>query len=127
MPQSLPGRGVGEMHVVEEEDERLPGGELGEHAGNTAQETDLRRIALRRASPCQSRAADQDRYVVEEPLARLRDVSGLPAAQVTLQRLGPHPERRRLTQRMGSGCQGESTGTLAGEELGRQPALPCSG
>jgi hypothetical protein len=46
------------------------------------------------------------------------------AAQVTLQRLGPDAERRRLPQRMGASTQGQSALAVPGEELGRQPTLP---
>src|SRR5206468_225485 len=98
-----------------------------EHASQTAEEADLRRIALGRPASCECGTADEDRNVVEEALTQLRDVSGLPAAQMTLQRLGPHAERGGLAQGMGTGCQGQGSRAVAGEEVGRQPALPRPG
>ena len=115
------------MHVVEDDDDRIPPGEVGQRHGEGLQDLGPRRLSFRDGAPDHRHAAQQTGEVVQEPAADRDHLLGRERAQVTLEGLGPEPEGGGGPQRVATGREGEGPGTGTSHELGRQPGLPHSG
>jgi hypothetical protein len=90
--ESFPRGGIGEVRVVHEDDYRQLVRQVGDHDGEPLEKAQARRLGLGGWAPDGGHAANDRREIVEESAAELGDLFGAEPAQVTLERLRPHPE-----------------------------------
>jgi hypothetical protein len=124
--EGLPGGGVSEVDVIEDDDDRVLPGEVGQRHGQGLEKLELCWLSVRDGASNDRHASEQPGQIIQESATDGDHLLGGNGAQVTLKGLGPQPERSGAPERVAARREDEGPRARTSQELGGQPGLPYS-
>lgn len=121
--ERLPGRGVGQVHVVQEQDDRSISLEVLEEFGESFEEAQSGRLPFGSRTSHPSHTPQQAGEVVKKSSAEPRYLFGMKGPEIPIERFAPEPERSRAAEWVRPSQEGRRRLLLACEKLAGEARL----